>query len=130
MTLSRRSILQRGMVTALVTCAPQLSYGHKYDRKGNTHYHPHVSSHTPVHFPAGPEHAFLEYDSKRFANMKGCPIVIQHGKLYEHQDLQLAQTFYEDVPFFVHPSNPVSSLSREQTKNILFGKTKKWSELG
>lgn len=57
--------------------------------------------------------------------------VLRKLKLTERANEFTSETVGEErVIFAVHPSNPVSELSREQVISILNGETKSWSEVG
>ena len=52
------------------------------------------------------------------------------GKQTDRTKLQFHVVAYDEVVFVVHPSNPVSSLSIEQVRDIHTGKIRNWRDVG
>ena len=100
---------------------------------GNSHPHPHVSSHTPSHIVfsgGGIEHSFLINSTTSFAGMRACEVIIQHGHFLNLPNLTHLSSVTEYVPFYVNRENPVENLSSEQLGSIYSGSVSNWNELG
>jgi phosphate transport system substrate-binding protein len=52
------------------------------------------------------------------------------GKEIDGNKLQFSVALYDEIVFIVHPSNPVSSLTWEQIRDIHTGKIKNWKKVG
>jgi phosphate transport system substrate-binding protein len=52
------------------------------------------------------------------------------GKQVDRSKLQFSVVGHDEIVFVVHPSNPVSSLTWEQIRDIQAGKIKNWKDVG
>jgi len=129
MSVSRRKFI--ASATGALFASSSAS-SHSLDSEGNTHTHPHVPSHTPIHFPAfqGIEHTFLLEEFRKYATMRGCWMVIEHGMNVRHPALRRLASFVEHVPFYVNSGNPIRELNQRQIRGILLGQVRNWKEVG
>ena len=129
MKTNRREFLGLGGTVIVGTFFPSVAMGNTTDK---WHPHPHVASYTPAHAlkRLGVEHSFLRKESSKYAGMKGCWVVVEHGDSINSDALEQMAGFEEHVPFFVHPENPVTNLSHDEIGAILVGEIRNWREVG
>ena len=127
MKTTRRKMLEYSVTGVAASLIPVVGVGNV----GN-HPHPHVQSYTPSHMISGigVEHSFLEQESRKFAHMKDCVVVIEHRDPVHADSLETLAGFSEHVPIFVNKGNPIRELALRDLESILLGSVRNWKQLG